>query len=259
MITVFKNYLFGLFVSKAIPDEIWFQVIATTPVLKNLNKNENIKLRKLTRRFLHKKHISTAQDLELTSYMEVLIAAQACLLIINLHFNYYQDLHEIIIYPGLFKVDNEYTDNAGVVHKSNRVLSGEAWSRGPIVLSWDDVYHDVHSPRNGHNVVLHEFAHKIDMLTGSANGMPPLHSSMNRQDWTDILSNAYQRLNQQIEREGDSNINSYAATAPGEFFSVITEYFFTAPDILEKECPDVYQQFKVFYFNKSKRRNRMTS
>ncbi len=254
MITYLTKILFELFQSKGIPDEMWYRVMDTTPVLKNLNVKDKVKLRKLTRKFLHKKHISTAQDLELTPYMEVVIAAQACLLILNLHFNYYQDLREIIIYPGLFKVNREYTDNAGVVHQSNSVLSGEAWSHGPIVLSWQDVYQDVHSPRKGHNVVLHEFAHKIDMLTGSANGMPPLHASMNKQDWTNILSSAYQRLNQQIKMHGDSNINSYAATDPGEFFSVISEYFFTAPEILEKECPEVYLQFKVFYFNKGKYR-----
>ncbi len=179
--------------------------------------------------------------------MKVLIAAQACLLILNLSFDYYNGWKQIIIYPGAFKVNHEYIDNAGVLHKTDRVLSGEAWSRGPIVLSWEDVYQDVQSQSSGHNVVLHEFAHKLDMLSGSANGMPPLHVSMAREQWTEILSTAYQQLNQQLYREGRSNINSYAATDPAEFFSVITEYFFTAPDILERECPEVFQQFQDFY------------
>ncbi len=236
-----------LFIAKRIPDNLWFQVIDSTPVLLNLSSAEKIKLRKLSRHFLHKKTISTAQELELTPYMEVLIAAQACLLILNLSLDYYNGWVQIIIYPGAFKVNHEYTDNAGVLHNTNRVLSGEAWSRGPIILSWQDVIQEVQSPEKGHNVVLHEFAHKLDMLSGSANGMPPLHASMPRKKWTEILSTAYQQLNQQLHHTGNSKINSYAASDPAEFFSVLTEYFFTAPNILEQECPEVYQQFKNFY------------
>jgi len=236
-----------LFIAKRIPDNLWFQVIDSTPVLQNLSSAEKIKLRKLSRHFLHKKTISTAQELELTPYMEVLIAAQACLLILNLSLDYYNGWVQVIIYPGAFKVNHEYTDYAGVVHSSYRVLSGEAWSHGPVILSWQDVIHDVKNPRQGHNIVLHEFAHKLDMLSGSANGMPPLHASMSRQQWTNSLTNAYLHLNKQLYQDGESEINSYAATDPAEFFSVITEYFFTAPEVVESECPGVYQQFRKFY------------
>ncbi|MFV2059995.1 MAG: zinc-dependent peptidase [Gammaproteobacteria bacterium] len=247
MFTQLKTYIRDLFIPKKIPEELWLKVVETTPVLQVLSRTDKNKLRKLTRYFLHKKSISSAQDLELTSYMQVLIAAQACLLILNLSLDYYNGWVQVIVYPDVFKVNHEYTDSAGVLHKTDRVLSGEAWSRGPIVLSWQDVIQDVESPQPGHNVVLHEFAHKLDMLSGSANGMPPLHASMARTKWTEILSVAYQQLNQQLYYKGKSTINSYAATDPAEFFSVITEYFFTAPDILEQECPDVFNQFLSFY------------
>ncbi len=247
MFNSLKNFILHWFIPKRIPDNLWYQVVDSTPVLQPLNKTEKIKLRKLTRYFLHKKSISTAQDLELTPYMTVLIAAQACLLILNLSLDYYSGWVQVIVYPGAFKVKHEYIDSAGVLHKTDRVLSGEAWSHGPVVLSWQDIVQDVNSPQKGHNVILHEFAHKLDMLSGSANGMPPLHASMARTQWTEILSNAYQQLNQQIYQHGHSSINSYAATDPAEFFSVITEYFFTAPDILERECPDIFQQFMNFY------------
>jgi Mlc titration factor MtfA (ptsG expression regulator) len=247
MFKYLKTFILDLFIPKRIPDDLWFQLVDSTPVLQNLSATDKVKLRKLTRYFLHKKSISTAQELELTPYMNVLISAQACLLILNLSLDYYNGWVQVIIYPGAFKVNHEYTDSAGVLHKTDRVLSGEAWSRGPIVLSWQDVIQDVQSPQKGHNVVLHEFAHKLDMLSGSANGMPPLHASMARTKWTETLSAAYQRLNRQLDNKGRSTINSYAATDPAEFFSVITEYFFTAPDILEKECPEVFQQFMNFY------------
>jgi len=247
MFSYFKSLIFEMFIPKRIPEEIWNKVIETTPVLKKLSNNEKQKLRKLTRKFLHKKSIATAHNFELTPYMEVVISAQACLLILNLSLSYYDGWVQIIVYPSVFKVNHEYTDNAGVVHQSDRVLSGEAWSRGPVILSWDDVIQDIEMPRKGHNVVLHEFAHKLDMLTGSANGMPPLHATMNRKEWTTILSAAYQRLNEKLQYDGESAINSYAATDPAEFFSVVTEYLYTAPDILKIECPEVYHQFKNFY------------
>jgi len=249
MLKYIKSLLVQKFSPKYIPDKVWFEVVGTTPIFKNLTVTEKIQLRKLTRKFLHKKNITTVHDLELTPYMAVVIAAQACLLILNLGFNYYDGWTQVILYPSAFKVNHEYTDVAGVVHKSNRALSGEAWSQGPIILSWEDIHQDVHFPRYGHNIVIHEFAHKLDMLTGSANGMPPLHASMVREKWTETLSSAYQQLNQQLYDEGSSTINSYAATDPAEFFAVITEYLFTAPDILKIECPEVFQLFVDFYQN----------
>ncbi|VAW90982.1 hypothetical protein MNBD_GAMMA22-3016 [hydrothermal vent metagenome] len=242
-----KRYYQQWFVPKRIPDALWHRVTSSTPVLYNLSSTDKIKLRSLTRQFLHKKTISATQNIVLTDYMKLLIAAQACLLILNLSLDYYNGWIQIIVYPDVFKVKHEYTDAAGVLHKTDRILSGESWSHGPVILSWKDVEQDIHYPRQGHNVVLHEFAHKLDMLTGSANGMPPLHAYMERQQWTEILSDAYQQLNRQLYQEGHSNINSYAATEPAEFFSVITEYFFTAPDILIAECPEVFHQFKKFY------------
>lgn len=255
MLSKILFFFLKFFIPRRIPDNLWDTVIGTTPVLQTLNIEQKIKLRQLTQHFLHKKSITTAQQFELTSYMEVLIAAQACMLILNLSLDYYGGWVQVIIYPGVFKVNHEYTDMAGVLHKSDRILSGESWSRGPIVLSWEDVYQDVKFPRKGHNVVLHEFAHKLDMLTGSANGMPPLHATMAREKWTEILGSAYQQLQQQLYFEGQSefksSINDYATTDPAEFFAVITEYFFTAPEILENECPDVFQQFKAFYRQES--------
>ncbi len=247
MFQYLKSYYQQWFVAKRIPDALWQRVILSTPVLQNLSTSEKIKLRYLTRLFLHKKTISATGDIDLTDYMKLLIAAQACLLILNLSLDYYNGWVQVIVYPDVFKVKHEYTDAAGVLHKTDRILSGESWSHGPVILSWKDVVQDVEYPREGHNVVLHEFAHKLDMLTGSANGMPPLHASMQRQQWTDILSDAYQQLNKQLYEVGHGYINSYAATDPAEFFSVLTEYFFTAPKILESKCPEVFQQFNKFY------------
>jgi len=178
--------------------------------------------------------------------IRITIAAQACLEILELGLDAFAGWLEIIVYPGAFRVTQETLDDAGVVHQQDNSLSGESWSRGPVILSWQDVQEDSFSLRPGHNVVLHEFAHKLDMLNQRANGMPPLHPDMPIKAWTEALSQAYENLQQRLENH-QPTINAYAATNPAEFFAVICEYFFTAPDILWQHCPDVYQQLKAWF------------
>jgi Mlc titration factor MtfA (ptsG expression regulator) len=116
-----------------------------------------------------------------------------------------------------------------------------------VILSWDDVERDSYHSHPGHNVVLHEFAHKLDGLNGVTNGMPPLRRGMSRKRWSEALSQTYNELCQQVETGESVMINAYAATSPAEFFAVVSEYFFTAPDILKNCCPDVHKQFTLFY------------
>ena len=188
-----------------------------------------------------------AKDLEINNAMKLTIASQACLQILNLGIDAFNGWVEIIIYPGAFKVNRAITSADGLVHQQNNSLSGEAWNRGPLILSWDDVAYESYSLQPGRNVVIHEFAHKLDMLNGRANGMPPLHPNMPIEAWSQTLSLAYELLNEKIENFQHSYINPYASTNPGEFFAVISEYFFTAPSILFQYCPDVYEQLKQYY------------
>ena len=126
------------------------------------------------------------------------------------------------------------------------MLSGESWLRGPVILSWDDVERDSYQ-QTGSNVVLHEFAHKLDGLSGATNGMPPLRRGMSRTRWAAALSAAYDALCLQVAAGESPCIDPYAATNPAEFFAVLTECFFTAPEILQNCYPEVHQQLALFY------------
>jgi len=229
-----------------IPLRLWDTALSQAAVLARLTPAERHRLRELASRFLHAKSIVGVQGQAVTDAMRVLISAQACLLILNLDLDYYDGWHEIIIYPESFVVIHEQRDEAGVVHRNHHALGGEAWGQGPVILSWGDVQtgrHDVHSA----NVILHEFAHKLDMLNGAANGMPPLHADMSRPAWTAALSSAYEDLLRQLRHHHPTAIDPYGAESPGEFFAVLTETFFAAPQRLREAYPQVYEMFRQFY------------
>ena len=181
------------------------------------------------------------------SSMRVYIAAQACLLIMNLDLDYFRGWSEVIVYPDSFVIQREEYDDIGVVHETRRTLAGEAWGRGPVILSWSDARPGLRPYGSASNVVLHEFAHKLDMLNGVANGMPPLHNNMVREDWTASLSEAYENLYHQLERHHHTAIDPYAAENPAEFFAVLTEVFFEQPGLLHNLYPQVYEQLSMFY------------
>ena len=231
---------------RPIPDALWFDVTARLPLLEQYDAVEKARLRVLATLFLQRKSFTGARGIEVTPEMELIVAAQACALILELGIDSFDGWHSVIIYPDTFVVEHEQTDEFGLVHEQHRALSGESWSQGPVILSWDDVEYDSFTLRRGYNVVLHEFAHKLDMLNGRANGMPPLHPDMPIEEWTESLSRAYEHLVSRVEyHHGD--IDPYAATDPAEFFAVICEYFFTAPDIVHGHYPAVYRQLRRYF------------
>jgi len=230
-----------------IPELRWQNVVSQVSVLRNLTHVEQHRLRELTSRFLHKKSFSGAGGLELDDTIQVLIAAQACLLVLELGLDYFDGWHEIIVYPDTFIVRRETFDTAGLVHEARQALGGEAWSRGPVILSWADARPGVHPHGEGSNVILHEFAHKLDMLNGAANGMPPLHKDMPRETWTQVFQQAYDELGRRLASGYPGMIDPYAAESPAEFFSVTTEAFFENPHRLQRVYPEVYAQLQLFY------------
>ncbi|HHO59324.1 MAG TPA: zinc-dependent peptidase [Thiotrichales bacterium] len=240
-----------LFPGRAAATEIsgrqWQATLESAAVLQLLSADEQDRLRLLSQDFLQKKTFTGVDGLVVNDEMKRLVAAQACLLILELDMAYFNGWVEIVIYPAAFFVERSVSDEAGVVSQQKQLLSGEAWSRGQVILSWQDVMHDTQKAHAGHNLVLHEFAHKLDAQSGSANGMPPLHKDMSRQAWADTLSHAYNRLVNRVEHNRHGYINDYAATNPAEYFAVLTEYFFTAPEILKKHCEKVYGQLELFY------------
>ncbi len=227
-----------------IEDPLWNDAIQKLPVLQGLSIEELRRLRKWATLFIHAKTFTGVQGFDVTDEVRLIIAVQACLPILNLDLEYYDGWVEIVIYPANFIVRRDVSDHNGLVHNEERVLSGESWSHGPVILSWDEAYTDSFDATPGHNVIIHEFSHKLDMLNGRANGMPPLHPTMHREQWTESLSNGYAALNHNLD---DPYINRYASTNPAEYFAVISEYFFTAPEVLKEHQPDVYDQLVLFY------------
>ena len=227
-------------------------------IFRGLSAVERAHLRELTTLFLQRKELSGAQGLAVSPEMALTVAAQACLLILKLGLDCYDGWVEVVMYPGAFRVVRDSTNAIGLVSRQDRILSGESWSRGPVILSWDDVARDLTAPEPGFNVVVHEFAHQLDMRDGSANGMPPLHPGMVRQQWSTAFSEAFSRLQQQQEQNLQPGINAYGATAPEEFFAVASEYFFTAPHTLRHQFPAVYEQLVLFYRQDSASRRKAT-
>lgn len=228
-----------------LPDTQWQAVLKELSVLNGLDRTERDRLRELVILFLHEKSIQAAGDLEIDDAIRLKIAAQACLPILNLGLDYYRNWVEVIVYPGTFLAPHEYVDSSGVAHSVHHSLAGESWEQGPVILSWEDV---VEGAADGTgNIVIHEFAHKLDMLNGETNGLPPLHSPMKIEAWSRIFTAAYEDLCRRVDRGLKTPIDPYAAEAPAEFFAVISEEFFVTPDVVHDVYPQVYAQLRDFY------------
>ncbi|MFY9328379.1 MAG: M90 family metallopeptidase [Georgfuchsia sp.] len=230
-----------------LPHEMWEGLMHKADIFRGLSAVERAHLRELTTLFLQRKDLCGVQGLPMTTEMALVVAAEACLPILKLGLDYYDGWVEVVIYPGAFRVERDSTDAIGLVSHQDQNLLGEPWSRGPVILSWDDVASELTASHPGHNVVVHEFAHKLDMLNGSANGMPPLHPDMDRQQWTKVFSDAFAQLQLQLAHHHHPGINPYGATAPAEFFAVASECFFSDPHTLLHQFPEVYDQLVLFY------------
>ena len=200
------------------------------------------KLTRLALLFLAEKQFTGAHGIEVTDEMRVAIAAQACLPILELGLDWYAGWTGIVVYPGDFRVRRAEVDEAGVVHEWEDDLAGEAMPGGPVVISWDAAAHDLHI-----NVVIHEFAHKLDMVDGTADGMPPLHPDMDRRAWVRAFEEAYEGFCDAVDRSQQTWLDPYAAEHPSEFFAVISEAFFESPRETRRRYPEVYDQLRQFY------------
>lgn len=230
-----------------IPITVWEQVVDQALIRYRLSDQELHRLRELASLFLQQKDITGAGGHAVDNTQRTIIAAEACLLILNLGLDWYEGWREIIVYPGSFVVQHEEQDDLGVVHEQRAVLGGEAWGRGPVILAWDDAQPGSAPHGEGSNVILHEFAHKLDMLNGKANGMPPLHPDMDRQAWTQVFSRAFEQLQERVQRQHRTCIDPYGAENPAEFFAVVSEEFFMTSDCLHHNQPELYNQLQRFY------------
>jgi len=229
--------------ARTIPDELWAATIAGLPFLAVLSAEEQIRLKGLAEQFLAEKEFSTTGGLQLNDEICVAIAAQGCLPILNLGLAAYRDWVGIVVYPDEFVVPRQIADEDGVVHEYDDVLSGEAWQGGPLLVSW----HDVQMAGEGYNVVIHEFAHKLDMLNGEADGMPALHSGIDAGEWDAVFSAAYDDFCRRVDNDEETIIDPYASDDPAEFFAVLSEGFFELPDVVCAEYPALYALLTRYY------------
>ena len=226
-----------------IPPALWAEVEAGLPLIKHLTPDERSRLRQLARELIAEKQWSGAQGLQLTPRIQLTIALQACLPILHLGLDWYAGWVGIVVYPGDFLIPRRMMDEDGVVHEFDDEVMGEAWYGGPVLISWFEHPEDA----NGINVVIHEFAHKLDMKDGAADGLPPMHEGMSRQRWTDVMRRAFDDFQRRVDSGEETLLDPYGADLPAEFFAVASEAFFVVPQLLKSEYEDVYEQFKLFY------------
>lgn len=238
----------------SIPDASWQAALAAVPALARLDADERERLRDLALLFLHEKRIEPAVGFVLDETMRVRIAALACLPVLNLGLEGYSGFLAVVVHPEEFVIrDREIEDEDGIVHVGDDVLTGEAWEHGPIVLSWQDV--EASGQGDGYNVVVHEFVHKLDMLTGEPDGIPPLHAGMRVAEWRASFDAAYDSLVDELERGEEPWIDPYAAEDPAEFFAVCAELFFDVPADLAAAYPGVYARLAEFFRQDPARRS----
>ncbi len=191
------------------------------------------------------KHWEAARGFELTDRMRVVVAAQASLLVLGLGTHWYREVETIIVHPSTMRVDRvESGPVPGTEVCGPSELIGEAAYLGPVVIAWDAASAAARHPRRGRDVVLHEFAHKLDMLDEVVDGTPPLGDEDRHERWVAVCTRAYDDL---VAADGQGLIDDYGATDPGEFFAVVTETFFTLPVALADDDPELYDVLRDFY------------
>jgi Mlc titration factor MtfA (ptsG expression regulator) len=189
--------------------------------------------------FLNEKNFVGYNGIEINETIRVVIAAQACLLLLNRKTNYYPHLTNILVYPNAFTSKEPNGE-------PRKIRLGESWHRGPIVLSWMHSKQGAHNAQDGENVVMHEFAHQLDQENGPSDGLPILQHNHIKQ-WSTVLGKEFKSLKLKLKMRKRSLLNKYGATNPAEFFAVITEHFIEQPQELLKKHPKLYQELRKYY------------
>lgn len=221
-----------------------------------LEPDERHRLEGIVQVLLAEKRWQGCGGLELTDRIRVGIAGQAAVLLLGLEHDYYRNVTDILVYPAAYKAGKPSPGEGGVVSDKPDTRLGEAWLRGPVVLSWAAALRGGRRAHDGRNVVYHEFAHKLDMLDGTADGVPPLEAPAQYRRWYDAMMHEYQALQRDTERGRKGLLRPYGATAPEEFFAVATEVFFEQGAKLERDAPELYAVLRDYFHQDPARRTR---
>ena len=232
----------------AIPDALWATVLAAYPFLGARPSDDLQALRRLTSLFLARKQFHGAQGLAVTDEMAVAIAAQACLPVLKIGIAAYDGFVGIVVHPDEVVAAREVMDEDGVVHQYDEVLTGEAMGGGPVMLAWADVLAAGETAELAYNVVIHEFAHVLDMADGEADGVPLLPNAAAREAWVACIDGEYERFVGRVDGgDDDTVLDPYGAEGVEEFFAVAVEAFFVAPAAMRAEHPALYALFADYF------------
>ena len=230
-----------------IDDALWRRAQMHLPFLRGLSADEERRLKELAIVFLAEKQLTPVHGLVLLEDDRVEIALQACLPVLELGLDCYDGWVGVVVHPSDFKVRRAETGEDGVVHEWDDELAGESWPGGPVVLSWEALDESGSVARGGVNVVIHEFAHKLDMLSGKADGVPPLPTREAREHWITVFDAEFDRFCKSVEAGQETFLDPYAAEHEAEFFAVASEAFFESPNALRQEYSRLYDLFAGFY------------
>ena len=237
---------------RPIPDALWDRVLTRYPFLAVRAEPERRRLRELAAQFLASKEFHGAQGFVITDEVALSIAVQAVLPVLHLGLGWYDDFVGIVVHPEQVLARRTTTDESGVVHQWTEALAGEAMDRGPVMLSWRDVEDAGATAQQGYNLVIHEFAHKIDMRDGQADGCPPLPSRTARAAWLATLETEYRAFRERVivaERFGGPVqwLDAYGATSIDEFFAVACEAYFVNRERFKEDFPALVSLFDPFF------------
>ena len=196
--------------------------------------------------FLADKEFIGCDGLEITDEMRLVIAGNACVLLLNRGVDYFAGFRSVLVYPGSYLAPQRQVEG-GIVTEAVSTRAGESWHAGPVVLSWSDVRKGIERPDDGHNVVLHEFAHKLDEENGNVDGLPVLREAADYAEWTRVLTREFADLAERVHQRSNRVLDSYGATSPPEFFAVATEAFFERGTLMQQRLPALYEQFRRFF------------
>jgi Mlc titration factor MtfA (ptsG expression regulator) len=227
----------------------WREILRRrVPYVRGLPADLQLQLKKHIQVFVAEKPFIGCGGLAITDEMRITIAAQACLLLLNRRRPaYYPQLRQVLVYPGAFVVDRVHTGAGGVLQEQRQALSGESWSQGQVILSWQDTLDGAAAPADGQNVVIHEFAHQLDQENGPANGAPLLAGRRHYERWSRVMADEFARLQSQAHQGAPTLLSHYGGTSPAEFFAVASEVFFEQPQALAAEHPALFAELSRFY------------
>jgi Mlc titration factor MtfA (ptsG expression regulator) len=232
---------------RAVPDVLWRRTLKRFPFLPQGEADGEPELRRLTSLFLDAKEFTGAHGLVVSDDMAVAIAAQACLPVLAMGLGPYDGFVGIVVHAGQARVRRSVADDNGVVHEYDDILSGEAVQGGPVMLSWRDVRSAGPKAALGYNVVIHEFAHVLDMADGVPDGIPMLPRVIDRGTWIETFGSEYAAFCERVDADQHTALDPYGAEGVDEFFAVASEAFFVSPQALVTEHPAVYELLRRYY------------